>query len=95
VRLASFLSHAEGIAAPMRAAADGRVSVELIVGLPAYVPLTDGGRDLDNYLLPLAQRLSQGRIAAMFGRRFTDHHPWPLVLLSYVRSRRLANSQVE
>jgi hypothetical protein len=45
------------MAAPMMAAVDGPLSVELAVGLPGELPLTGGGRDLDNYLFPLAQRL--------------------------------------
>ena len=45
------------------------VAVELTVGIPAHLPLAGGGRDLDNYLFPLAQRLGPGRIAAMFGRK--------------------------
>ena len=68
VRLANFLSHVDVMAAPVLAV-DGLLAVELIVGLPDSVPLTDGGRDLDNYLFPLAQRLGPARIAAMFGRK--------------------------
>ncbi len=44
-------------------------AVELVVGLKDDVPLDSGGRDLDNYLYPLARRLDPGRIAAMFGRK--------------------------
>jgi hypothetical protein len=51
------------------AAADGLLAIELTVGLPDKLPLTEGGRDLDNYLFPLAQRLGPARIAAMFGRK--------------------------
>lgn len=47
----------------------GHLSVELLIGLPAHLPLAGGGRDLDNYLFPLAQRLGPARIAAMFGRK--------------------------
>ena len=69
VRLANFLTHAEATAAPMLAAVDGPLSVELVVGLPVDLPLASGGRDLDNYLFPLAQRLGPARVAAMFGRK--------------------------
>jgi hypothetical protein len=69
VRLNHFLGHAAAVAAPMMAAAGGLLAVELTVGLPDHLPLTEGGRDLDNYLLPLAQRLGPARIAAMFGRK--------------------------
>lgn len=56
-----------GVAAPMMAVVDGLLTVELAVGLPGQLSLTSGGRDLDNYLFPLAQRLDPARIAAMFG----------------------------
>jgi len=69
VRLVRFPAHAEARAAPMMAAVDGPLSVELAVGLPGELSLTGGGRDLDNDLLPLAQRLGPARIAAMFGRK--------------------------
>jgi hypothetical protein len=69
VKLGHFLNHAEAMAAPMMAAVDGPLAVELTVGLPGQLPLTGGGRDLDNYLFPLAQRLGPARIAAMFGRK--------------------------
>jgi len=44
------------------AAVDGLLAVELTVGLPGHLSLTGGGRDLDNYLFPLAQRLGPARI---------------------------------
>jgi hypothetical protein len=69
VRLGLFLDHAEALAAPALAAEDGPFAVELTVGLSDHLPLTGGGRDLDNYLFPLAQRLGGTRIAAMFGRK--------------------------
>ena len=69
VRLGDFLDHAEAAAAPMMAAVDGLLAVELTVGLPGELSLTGGGRDLDNYLFPLAQRLGPARIAAMFGQK--------------------------
>lgn len=52
--------------------------MELIVGLPDDVPLTVGGRDLDNYLNPVARRLGPPRIAAMFGRKI--HGPSSLAV---------------
>jgi hypothetical protein len=69
VRLGDFLDHAEAVAVPMIAAVDGLLAVELTVGLRGELALTDGGRDLDNYLFPLARRLGPARIAAMFGRK--------------------------
>lgn len=52
----------------MIAVVDGLLTVELTAGLGSELALTGGGRDLDNYLFPLAQRLGPERIAAMFGR---------------------------
>lgn len=69
VRLSTFLSDVEAVAEPLIAEIDGRFSVELTVGLPESMPLASGGRDLDNYLYPIAQRLGGQRIAAMFGRK--------------------------
>jgi hypothetical protein len=40
-----------------------------IVGFSDGVSLIDGGHDLDNYLLPVAQRLGPERVAAIFGRK--------------------------
>jgi hypothetical protein len=69
VKLGRFIDHAEAVAAPMMPSAGGPLAVELTVGLPGHLPLTSGGRDLDNYLFPLAQRLGPARIMAMFGRK--------------------------
>jgi hypothetical protein len=68
-RLGLFLTHVEAVAAPMMAGAQGRLAVELTVGLAACASLTSGGRDLDNYLYPLAKRLGAGQLAAVFGRK--------------------------
>jgi hypothetical protein len=69
VRLGEFLDHAQAAAVPILAAVDGPLAVELDIGLRDELPLTSGGRDLDNYLFPLAQRLGPARITAMFGRK--------------------------
>ena len=69
LRLGDFLDHAEAAAAPLMGAVDGLLAVELTIGLPSELSLTGGGRDLDNYLFPLAQRLGPTRIAAMFGQK--------------------------
>lgn len=68
-RLARFLDHVASIAEPVMTAVDGPVAVELVVGVPDPLPLTAGGRDLDNYLYPVAQRLGAKRIGAVFGRK--------------------------
>ena len=69
VRLGEFLDYAETEAAPILTALDGLLAVELNVGLRDELPLTGGGRDLDNYLFSLARRPGPARIAAMFGRK--------------------------
>jgi hypothetical protein len=69
LRLAGFLAHVAEVAGPVVAAASDRVAVELTVGLPGHQPLIDGGRDLDNYLFPVAQQLGPQRVAATFGRK--------------------------
>src|SRR5690606_32912578 len=69
VSLEGFLAHVAAVAAPMMATAGELLAVDLTVGLPDTVPMTGGGRDLDNYLFPVAQRLGPARIAAMFGRK--------------------------
>jgi hypothetical protein len=43
--------------------------LELTVGLRSGLALDRGGRDLDNYLLPIARRIGAHRIDAMFGRK--------------------------
>ncbi len=78
VRLEAFLAQVDRLSAPMIAGTNGRLAVELVVGLPDGVPLTEGGRDLDNYLYPVAQRLGGTRIAAMFGRKV--HGPSTLAI---------------
>jgi hypothetical protein len=46
----------------------GQHAVELVVGIPDSLPVDRGGRDIDNYLYPVAHRLGADRIAAAFGR---------------------------
>jgi hypothetical protein len=78
VKLARFLAHVDAIAGPVLASANGRVAAELIVGFSDGVSLTDGGHDLGNYLLPVAQRLGPQRVAAIFGRKI--HGPSSLAV---------------
>ncbi len=78
VALAGFLAHVDTLAAPAMAAIRGQVAVDLTVGLPGTVPLTDGGRDLDNYLLPITRQLGPDRVDAAFGRKI--HGPSSLAV---------------
>jgi hypothetical protein len=67
VELAGFLAHVDGVAGPVLTTVNGRVATELIIGFSDDVSLIAGGRDLDNYLFPVAQRLGPKRVAAIFG----------------------------
>ena len=78
VKLNRFLAHVDAIARPVLAAVNGRVVAELIVGFSDGVSLIDGGHDLENYLLPVAQRLGPQRVAAIFGRKI--HGPSSLAV---------------
>ena len=78
VKLARFLAQVDAIAGPVLAAVNGRIAAELIVGVGDGVSLTDGGHDLGSYLVPVAQRLGPGRVAAIFGRKI--HGPSSLAV---------------
>jgi hypothetical protein len=78
VKLRRFLAHVDAIGGPTLTRVSGRVAAELIIGLSDGVSLIDGGHDLDNYLLPVAQRLGPGRVAAIFGRKI--HGPSSLAV---------------
>ena len=69
VRLSRFLDHVATLAEPVGAGVDGPLAIEMVVGLPENVTLIAGGRDLDNFLCPVAQRIGAGRLAAVFGRK--------------------------
>jgi hypothetical protein len=68
-RLDAYLDEVESLVLASAPATDDRIAVDLTVGLPAGVALTGGGRDLDNYLFPIARRIGAGRIDAIFGRK--------------------------
>jgi hypothetical protein len=76
VQLTAYLDAVEAIAVPLAAGVPGRVVIELVVGLPDTACLTSGGRDLDNYLYPVAQRLGSSRLAAVFGRKTHGPSSW-------------------
>jgi hypothetical protein len=69
VRLSRFLDHAESVAAPMSEASGRPLVLELTVGLAPGVPLFAGGRDLDNYLYPLVNRLGPTHFRAVFAHK--------------------------
>jgi hypothetical protein len=78
VKLAGFLAHVDAVAGPVLATVNGRVATELIIGFNDDISLITGGRDLDNYLFPVAQRLGPERVAAIFGRKI--HGPSSLAV---------------
>ena len=78
VKLGRFLAHVDAIAGPVLTTVRAPVAAELIVGFSDDVSLSDGGRDLDNYLSPVAQRLGPQRVAAIFGCKI--HGPSSLAL---------------
>jgi hypothetical protein len=78
VKLAGFLAHMDAVAGPVLATVSGLVAAELIIGFRDDVPADGRGRDLDNYLFPVAQRLGPERVAAIFGRKI--HGPSSLAV---------------
>lgn len=49
------------------------LALELVVGLPPRVLLTTGGRDLDNYLLPVVRALGPSRFLSVWGTKGRDN----------------------
>lgn len=45
------------------------LALELVVGMPQAFVLDAGGRDLDNYLFPIARELGANRLASMTGEK--------------------------
>jgi hypothetical protein len=70
VKLAVWLEEVDAVFARANVGT-GPVAVELGVALADGTAVASGGRDLDNYLLPIAHRIGPQRIAAAFGRKFS------------------------
>jgi Holliday junction resolvase RusA-like endonuclease len=66
-RLNAFLTSVEGQLRDLDPSAP--LALSLTVGLPSTSSLTTGGRDLDNYLLPVVRRLGHERFFAVFGQK--------------------------
>ncbi len=47
----------------------GNLALELTVGLPEGTDLLSGGRDLDNYLFPVAHRLGSNRLISVWAEK--------------------------
>jgi hypothetical protein len=73
VRLAAHLDAVEALLRPRLEQLSGPLALRLDVGLPGAAALLDQ-RDLDNYLLPLAARLSRVGTGALAGVCGTKHH---------------------
>ncbi|GAA3284103.1 hypothetical protein Dvina_01855 [Dactylosporangium vinaceum] len=67
-RLATWLQEVDRIAARVPPV-PGPVAVALDVALPPATPLGSGGRDLDNFLLPVVQRLGARTVTAAFATK--------------------------
>ena len=68
-RLETYLDEVEALVLASTLTPSDHIAVDLTVGLPIGVSLTGGGRDLDNYLFPIARRIGAGRIDAVYGRK--------------------------
>ena len=73
VRLNAFLAEVEKATDCRTWQPADTYAIELVVGLPPGTPLTSGGRDLDNYLRPIARRVGESHLVAAFARKI--HHP--------------------
>lgn len=79
-RSAEFLSAVAAWLDPLPAPP---LTLDLVVGLPAAIPLASGGHDLDNYLFPIAHHLGNGRFVAAFASK--SHAPSSTLALEPAR----------
>jgi hypothetical protein len=66
LRLSEYLGSVTGLVQTIDLPRDG-LALALTVGLPEGTDLITGGRDLDNYLFPLAQHLVSSRFVSVWG----------------------------
>ena len=83
IRLQAYLDEIEDLLGTRSLVEDQPLVVELDVGLPPTAPLTSGGHDLDNYLMPIARRLGAGRLLAAFATK--SHRPVSRIRLGLAR----------
>jgi len=67
-RLAAYLDEVNAVVRACVSDDCHHLALELTVGLPEEVALTKGGRDLDNYLSPIAQRIDHRNAEGLTGR---------------------------
>lgn len=68
VALTAFLDHACTLL-NLRGEDPGPLAIKLEVGLPVGTLITGGGRDLDNYLMPLARRIGSRRVCSAWAEK--------------------------
>jgi hypothetical protein len=68
-RLRSYLDEVEALINACVPATSDHLALELIVGLRKTVDLLSGGRDLDNYVFPIARRAGPNADASAGNRR--------------------------
>lgn len=68
-RLRAYLDEVMRLVGPHALSTGEPLALELVVGLPTSHLPDRGGRDLDNYLLPVVRRVGADRVAAVFGRK--------------------------
>src|SRR4051812_4779789 len=71
VALRAYLDRVEAVIGTTLVLDD--ISVALSIGLPPTAPIAGGGRDIDNYLLPIVRRLGMNRCVSAHGEK--RHRP--------------------
>lgn len=79
-RLGAYLDEVQALVSSAFPDAGDHLVLELMVGMPVELADASGGRDLDNYLLPIARRLGTRRLDAVFGRK--GHGPTSAIALA-------------
>ena len=70
VQLATWLDAVEvALGLPAEPLLDSGLVLDLAVGLEPHLSLTEGGRDLDNYLFPILRRLGAGRFVSAWASK--------------------------
>ncbi|WP_405146999.1 hypothetical protein OG589_06235 [Sphaerisporangium sp. NBC_01403] len=68
-RLAAYLDEVDALVHACVQPGSDHLALDLTVCLPQQAALTRDGRDLDNYLFPIARRIGAGRLDAVFARK--------------------------
>jgi hypothetical protein len=65
----ALTAYLDGLETRTAGFAGEHLALSLSVGLPAPMPITSGGHDLDNYLFPIVRRLGHQRFDAVFATK--------------------------